>query len=314
MSKFKTLIGGLLFAASISVMANPIAIATGNKSSGSTYSAMFNEFQPFCGNVEMVEIETSGSIENVALLAQNKTNAAIVQSDMLSYQKINDPKSVESIFTLVALHPEELHIIALKTPRTDSSFYSGWFGKNEFVEYHRVSDIKNKRIGAVGGSVLSANVISQYGALGLSVMEYKTNTDLLSAIETGEVDAGLVVAGSPHAGVASLNHNFKLLDIDDNILDALTGSDNAIYRKAVLSYNNLKQTGVKTVSVDALLVSRQYRSPRMITNLHNLRSCIIDNVYDLQDRLGTHPKWQAVDPKYKGKWNWYELPNNNTEM
>jgi hypothetical protein len=69
----------------------------------------------------------------------------------------------------------------------------------------------------------------------------------------------------------------------------------------------LNQAGVDTIAVEALFVSRTYRSKRVLDKLSAARSCLEYNLADIQDRRGTHPKWQQVEEDNKGLWTYYEL-------
>lgn len=308
-SKFISLIAGVGMAfASITASAqsnDSFAVATGNGAQGSTYSAMFKEFIGQCSaelGHSFVEVETNGSIENINLLSGNKVNGAFVQSDLLAFYNMTDPESVKNIKTVFALHPEELHFIARSDTVKEGGFMG--FGGNE-VSYNSIEDLQGRKVGAVGGSVLSGRVIASKSDIDFDIVEYKDNGTLFNALLTGEVDSILVVGGAPHKAVMTLDTRYKILPVSGKLAEKIaTGS---VYKTAKVSYSNLNQAGVDTIAVEALFVSRTYRSKRVLDKLSAARSCLEYNLADIQDRRGTHPKWQQVEEDNKGLWSYYEL-------
>lgn len=284
--------------------AQAFMVATG-AAKGSTYTQMFNELRAQCPAPPMGMIETNGSIKNIDLLTGNQANGAFVQSDLLFFTKGTNAAKVANIKTLVGLHPEELHFIA----RSDT-YKSGGYGVGKFkiggsvVSYNTINDLAGKAVGAVGGSVLSGRVVSQYSGLNFAVTEYPNNDALKAGLLANEIDSILVVGGAPHALVASLDTNFKLLPVPPDAATRLKD----IYSPAVLSYSNLNANGVQTVSTQALFVTRTYSSQTMINNLAALRSCFNAKLGDIKDALGTHAKWQDVQVGNNGKWPLYDLP------
>ncbi len=81
-----------------------------------------------------------------------------------------------------------------------------------------------------------------------------------------------------------------------------------MYAPTKLSYSNMNQAGIDSVTTQSLLVTRTYRSPDMQNTLAKLRDCFNKEVPNLQDARGSHPKWQLVDTADKGKWDYYDLP------
>lgn len=81
----------------------------------------------------------------------------------------------------------------------------------------------------------------------------------------------------------------------------------SVYKPAKLSYSNLNQAGVDSVSTQAQLVTRVWRGEDMQNKLKALRQCFTRNVPNIQDTVGSHAKWQDVKPADKGSWTYYEL-------
>lgn len=279
----------------------------GGAKNGSTYSAMLGDLAGVCStdDLPLEEVNTNGGVKNLELLRGNKVKAALVPTSVLAAAKLENATAVANIKTLAVFHPEEVHLIA----RADTKFEGGVtaFGKNiggDKVEYKTTDDLKGRSVGAVGGSVVDARILNDFLKLGMKVVPQDDNAKLFDALTKGQIDAAVIVAGAPSTVVEKLpNGRFKFLAIRPNQELA------TVYSPTKVQYQNVSEgKAVDTISTQALLVSRTFRSDDMVANLAKLRACFVANVPKLQDKDGTHPKWQDVDPTSRGKWEWYELP------
>jgi TRAP-type uncharacterized transport system substrate-binding protein len=277
-------------------------IATGDKKAGSVYSTMFGELAATCSTGDWMEQTTTGGVQNKDMLLGNKVSGAWLQADMLEFERRLDPSKVENIKTLVAMHQEELHFIARADVKKEGGFM-GVGGKE--VSFKTLTDLKGRTVGAVGGSISSASVVSANSGLDFKVLPVADSTVLKQMLLEGKLDAILVVGGAPHPLVASLPASFKILSIPQDLVTKLASSK--LYSSALLSYSNVNASAVQSVSTQALLVTRVYRSKAMIAKLKEMRTCFAQKLGDIQDKNGTHPKWQFVDANNHGGWSWYEL-------
>lgn len=279
----------------------------GGLKNGSTYSAMLGDLASVCSTdaLAIEETNTSGGVENLELLKTNKVKSAVVPTDLLMNARRENPASVASIKTLFAMHPEEVHFIARDGVKTEGGVsFAGMNVGGSKVSYNNVEDLKGRPVGAVGGSVVTAQVVSFFLKLGLQVTPFADNTKLIAALTKGEIDAAVVVAGAPSGAVKALPAGgFKLMPILMNAELA------AVYTPTKLQYANLSNNKVvDTISTQALFVTRTFRSAEMMANLGALRSCFYASLPKIQDKDGTHAKWQVVDGNDRGKWEWYDLP------
>jgi TRAP-type uncharacterized transport system substrate-binding protein len=298
----RTLIA-LAFALSLtSAYAEDFVVATGDFKGGSTYSAMYRQLAKACSSdaLPLVENETKGSPQNVELLTSNQVNAAIVQTDLLSYFEQVDADKVKNIKTLFTLHPEELHFIARADTKKEGGFM-GLGGKE--VRFRSLADLRGRKVGAVGGSILSGRTVSAQSGIPFTLFDAGSNTALRQGLVEGKFDAILVVGGAPHALVSSLDTNFQILPIGDSEAKLLKA-----YKPTKVSYSNLNQSGIPTVMTQASFVTRTYRSTQMQNSLVQLRACFMKALPEIQDTRGSHAKCQLVDSSDKGIWPWYELP------
>lgn len=299
----------IAIALSVSVTAafsqvEPFEIATGDSKGGSTYSQMYREFAQRCGvQMGLRERETTGSVQNVALLTGNQVKGAFVQTDLLFFTKMTDEGKVANVKTLFALHPEELHFVARADVKKEGGYIGGLIGAKE-VSFNTITDVKGRAVGAVGGSVTSARVFSAQSGLNFSVQEFATNDLMKAALLEGKVDTILVVGGAPHKLIESLDGRFRILPVDPATITKVAG----VYAPAKLSYSNLGAAGVPSVSTQALFVTRIFRSAETQQQLSDLRACFSKQLPNIQDSAKTHAKWQLVDSANRGKWAVYDLP------
>jgi TRAP-type uncharacterized transport system substrate-binding protein len=279
----------------------------GGAKNGSTYSAMLGDLAAVCSTDELPieEVNTSGGVQNLDLLKGNKVKAALIPTSVLMAAQYQNATSVANIKTLVSMHPEEVHVIARSDVKKEGGLNLGSFNiGGDKVSFNSLTDLKGHAVGAVGGSVVDARLMNDLLHLGMNVTPFPNNVDLFKALTSGQIDAAVIVAGAPSAVVTNLpNGKFRFLSVSPN-------QDLAkAYEPTKIQYQNVSDgKAVDTISTRALLVSRTFRSNDMLNTLAKFRACFISNVPKLQDKDGTHPKWQDVDPTIRGKWDWYDLP------
>lgn len=281
--------------------AQSLAVATGGPAG--TYHAMFRELNARCGvdtgsGIDIKEVPSSGSNENVDKMVANQVNGAFVQTDVLILR--SKTEDLSKVKTLFSLHSEQVHLIA----RAEGVKEGGVLGFGaKTIHFNTISDLNGRSVGAAGGSVLTAKVIKAQSGIGYNVTEFPSNKAALEALSAGQVDGVVIVGGEPMAEVAALPSTYRLLPIQPAIQDKLK----AVYQPARLSYRNLNAAGVPTVSIRSLFVTREYKSARFVSALTALRACFLKNIDDLQETTNTSPAWQSVDAKDQGKWAWYDL-------
>lgn len=284
--------------------AQTLKVATG--SAKLTYSTMFKEMVQHCGNtLPLVEVNSNGSMDNVDKLVGNEVNAGFVQSDVLWLRARTE--ELGNVKTLLALHNEQVHIIAPVKSGLKAGGVLGVLGVlgvgGSEVVINDITGLAGQRVAATGGSAVTAKVIRLQSEIPFTVVEYPNNDAVIAAVTKGEAAAAIVVGGQPLPLVRGLNASFKLLAIPPAVQERLKG----VYRTTRLNYSNLNAAGVPTVATDALLVTREYKTERMVGALASFRGCVLSKVDELKETTGTHPAWQAVDAANRGKWAWYEL-------
>jgi TRAP-type uncharacterized transport system substrate-binding protein len=288
---------------SLSAFSQQLVVSTGAPSG--TYSKMFKELSAECTpvmSVPLIEKNSGGSVDNIDKILANEVNAGIVQTDVLFFRAKTDDLS--RVKTLVTLFPEEVHILALSANRKEGGVMG--MGAKE-ISVNTLSDLNGRKVGSWGGSFVTAQVVRLQSEVAFSTVEFPDQKSALAALTAGQVDAILAVGGAPLDWVKSLSRAYKLVDIREAFVGKLKG----IYKPAKVSYPNLGQSGVSTVSTDSILVTREYKTPRFVESLSALRSCFRTNIEDLQEKPGNHAKWMLVDPNTVPKWPAYVLPETS---
>lgn len=278
----------------------------GGAKQGSVYSSVLATLDTRCSTdaMKLREVNTSGGVQNLSLLRTGKVKAGILPNDLLFAAKLENPTSVSNLKVVIPLHNEDVHLFARDDTKMEGGFQV--FGKNvggTAVTFNRPEDLKGRVVGAVGGSAVTARVLSELLDIGFTVKNYEDNKSLVVALTNKEIDAGLVVAGSPSPVVESLR-GFKLLPLRGNSNTA------AVYSATKIQYEHMgNNRAVDTLSTQALLVARPFRGQDALNQLAALRSCFLKNLDAIADADGSHPVWSTMDPTVTPKWDLYVLPN-----
>lgn len=289
----------ILVAMTMMSQAQSFKVSTG--SSSGTYSRIIRELSPICANaVQITEMNSTGSMENIDRITGNVANSALVQSDVLAYRARNE--DLGNIKTLVSLFPEEIHIVSLATLKTKEGGTLGFGAKA--VQLSTINDLVGRTVVAAGGSFITAQVIRLQTEIGFNVIEAPNTAAALKAVADGTAHAAIIVGGQPMADITALDKNFRLLSIPETVVAKLK----SIYKPARVTYSKMGAQGVTTVSVDSLFVVRAYTTPKFIDAAARLRACFIENVATIAEEPGMAPAWSKIDVTNQGKWAYYQLP------
>ncbi|MDO4246365.1 MAG: TAXI family TRAP transporter solute-binding subunit [Deinococcus sp.] len=259
--------------------ANFMDVATSPK--GSTNSDMFRDVGRVCGEASYLrQRQTSGSVENLDLLLSNQVSLAFVQLDVLKArdQIERDPRA-KDVRVLLPLNFDEIHLIARPAKKD-------FLGRTKGVT--KFTDLKSKKLGAWGGSVITAKVAQAKSKLNFSVVPYKTREETLAALAAGKVDAVLAVVGQPADWVKALNPAQNVLIP----LDLPQGTLSGFYRPATLRYPGFSD--VPTYAVQRILATRNFTDAQRRAVLLRYQKCAFSKLSVLQQTPGMHPKWTEV--------------------
>jgi TRAP-type uncharacterized transport system substrate-binding protein len=252
---------------------------------GSTAADMFRDLGRVCTSAALLrQRQTSGSIENIQLLMENKVALAFVQLDVLKARdQIDQDPRAKDLRVLLPLNFDEIHLI-VKRPTRDV------FGRIKGVT--AFSGLKGKRVGAWGGSVVTAQILKAKANNAYTVVPLNDRAASLAALNAGQVDAVLAVVGQPADWINTLNpavFTLAPLDIPQGVL-------NGFYRPARLLYPKFG-AAISTYSVQRLLITRNFKTPERRLPLLAYQKCALSKLSTLQETEGMHPKWNEVTLK-----------------
>lgn len=293
------ILGAALSLGMVAAQAQSLKVSTGG--SAGSYSRMFKEMSTTCQQeIQLVEMNSSGSMQNIDRITGNEANAAFVQTDVLFFR--GRTEELGNIKTLVTMHPEEVHVLALTDSKQKEGGTLGFGAKA--VQLNAVTDLANRVVAASGGSFITAQVIRLQTEIPFQIVEAKSSADAIAMVGAGQASAAILVGGAPLGDVNALGREFKLL----NFSEATMGKLKNVYKPAKLNYSKMTQsTGIQTIATDALFVTREYKTPKFVEGLSKLRTCINKNVPVLAEEIGMHPAWSKVKVGDTSKWPMLDL-------
>lgn len=304
-TRFALIAAAALLATSAFAQAdNVIKISTGGPKG--TYANFFKSIQAKCGDqLQLIEVPSGGSDDNIDNLISKKADAAFVQTDTLQFTALNDPRAGDNnIRVLLPMYPEEVHVVALKSLAKISGGFSA-FGRNiggTAVSLNSLADLHGMKVGAWGGSYTTARAIQVLGNAGYEPVQYKDAAAAFAALNAGEIAAVVAVGGQPMQSISELSASYKLLTIDRALADKVKA-----YVPASVSYKNLGAAGVTTVAARSVLAVKNYSTPERRAKMAQLKKCITSNEGEFKEGTGHHAKWADVDFSQPVAWANYDV-------
>lgn len=292
-----SVIGSQVFAADTT----QIVIAA--DSSSGTYRKMLGEIIGVCAsdefNIQEAKGVSGGAPGNLDALINNQAQAAFLHSDVFFANSQADP-SYKRFQTLVALYPEPIHILTLRTSKTKKQGTFA-FGTQEF---NTLSDLKGFVVGAAGGGMYTARILQGQGEAGFkSIAQFGSGKEVIEALNNGEIAAAIFVGAAPLPNIAALDKNtYRLLPLDEAVGSKVKG----VYRPVTINYAGLTNGPVQTMAPLATLLTRKFNTPNKVNGQRHFRECFYKNLDQLKDNGS--PNWQAVEPGDHGVLDWYDIP------
>ena len=280
-------------------------------SSSGTYKQFLKELAAATPDSGLVfqEVPSSGAVENLDLLINNKVMGAFLHSDVIANRSKNEPNAQldKKFQTLVALFPEDVHFLALAESKrlTGGTMGTSWGAKP--IVLKTLDDLANLNVGAAGGGWITANMVKFLSDVPYKVMPtYSSGAEVLAALDRGDIDAAVFVGASPLPNLENLGPKYKILAIQGTTADKLKQQ----YQPTTVTYTKMSPSPVPTVAAQCLFVSKVYKSPLFVNALTRFRSSFFANLDTIKETPGNHPKWQSVDVDNHGPWVYMDLLTN----
>ncbi|MBG9456861.1 immunogenic protein [Lysinibacillus sphaericus] len=223
---------------------------------------------------------SQASAANMTALQDGKGEIAFVQSDIAFYAtegtKMFDGKKIDTIAALGALYPETVQLVT-----TEASGIKSY------------ADLKGKKV-SVGapGSGTYANAEQLLEIHGLTMDDIKAqNLDFgesADGLQSGQIDAAFITAGTPTGAVEALNATTKIniIGMDAGKADELIAKYPYYAKDTVKAgtYGIAKDT--ETVSVLAMLAVKKDLPEDVVYSMTKA-------IYDNKDKI-SHPKGQFI--------------------
>lgn len=281
-------------------------------SSSGTYNKMLGEIIGVCSTdqftIEPASGISGGAVGNLDALVNNKVDAAWLHSDVYIFNANTDP-SYNRYKTLIAGWPEPIHVLVLRTSKTSKP---GTFSYGK-LQINTLSDLigNNFKVGAAGGGVKTASILSQQGGGNFQVLDMQSGGAVIPALDNGTIDAAIFVGAAPLPNFDKINKaNYKLVPIGD----AIGGRVSNLYRQAKINYPTLTNGPITTLAPIATLLSKNFSTTAKIQGQAAMRSCVAAKLGDLQD-TGS-PNWGDVTANDHGipTIPWLDLPVVSTPV
>lgn len=321
-------------------MTKAMVISTGSQAGA--YNPMGNDVVNICqiGGSTGV-LESGGSIDNHNNIWETQpamASSGIFQYDFALYMRDRDPRWQQSMEVVARLHDEYLQIIALDRKIEEGGVNMSWAGMGRLggttTILQSFDSLKGRTVYAWGGSLYSANVLSDKFNLGLQVVDLSgTAPDGKGGFVKVEKDAApqkvaamLIAQGKGVAviavGAANLSwvneangysKQWKLLPVSNDQHLKVAGT----YGLGKVSYLNLSGGQVQTLTVPALLMTRKYTTEARVAPIMAVQNCIRTKIATLRDEGNNKSKWAEVDPKkalsFEG-WPMFQAPAGMTPV
>ncbi|CZF83366.1 MULTISPECIES: TAXI family TRAP transporter solute-binding subunit [Grimontia] len=300
------------------LVAKELVMGTGGPTGN--YFGMGNDIAEYCADevtdFDLTITNSGGSVDNLLGITNKKYALGMVQEDVLNFHAKRSPKQVNKnrIKVLSGLHEEAVHLLIPKNykPKGNDSggMWTKWFGGSEKkAQKFELPMLKGQTVGSWGGSMVSAQALSYFFNLNLSVVEAANNPNDTSM-------PLVLVGGAPYAVVDEYLKTGKwtLAELDYDQISQTAG----FYSKQNVNYQIAgKVQSIETVGVRALLVGKSFRKKKRNASMIELATCIYANVADLADDPNTNPNWASVydylEDEGQSDWSYFPLDEDKLE-
>lgn len=305
---------------SYSTSAENLTLNMGTGGPTGNYIAMGKDINNYCSNELSVNIniqESNGSVDNLLGMLNKKYDLGIVQNDVLHYNAERSPNKINRnrVKIIAGLHEEAVHLLIPKdyNPDSDTKKEGLWSDlispkKIDAPKKFQLSMLKDHKIGATGGAIVSAEALSYFFDLNLEVY----NTPL--AVNNTSMPI-VIVGGAPYGPVKSYLDTGKWMLAS---LDYDAVSEKApFYNQQTVNYRiDGKMQAVSTLGVRALLIGKSFRNENRNAPMTELATCIYRNIVDLADDNETNANWNNVYEYIEdgGQSDWSYFPLDSTKL
>lgn len=265
-----------------------------------TYFPMVRNMAVYCAPLQIENLQSGGSDENIERLLANGADLGIVQVDLLfKRSKIDNDDNVKKLLAVMPLHIEAMHVVVLdKSGLQNFSELGGKPGN-----WAGMGKVKPKTIAVWGGSIESAVIIKALSGVNFEIDAVQNVDEALNKLNAGQVDALLAMGGQPLGWVKEKlkrgTHHMVTFDVP---MERVQGA----YRRTALNYASLGVLSKQTIGTNAALMSYNFTDPDKVRAISLLRQCLWDQLSKMQQDGDVHGQWRNVEKdKQVDGWSYF---------
>lgn len=281
----------------------PTAACTGLKvatgPAGKGYSAVFKDIKAICGaTVPLCEVNTNGALDNVTALSTKEADIGFATVDTWSTMKQGD-ENIAGLQAIMGLNFNYLHVVvASRGFEVQGAKKYGFIeGDKSTVVIQKFSELRGRKVAAVGSGQLLGRLIDKQGGYGLQIVDVDSDAQALDMVKKGQVAAVFTVSGWPSGVLRGLKQDAGVTLVP---FDVPTG--NPIYQVRQVSYKGMGVFNNNSLAIPNVLFTRPFKGEKA-AEVSKLRSCITANLQNLQE--GEYaPAWNEI----KSADNTFDVP------
>lgn len=274
-----------------------LKVATGPAGKG--YSAVFKDIKAVCGaTVPMCEVNTNGALDNVTALSMKEADIGFATVDTWSTMKQGD-ENIAGLQAIMGLNFNYLHVVVASGgfQVQGAKKYGFIAGDKSMVVIQKFSELRGRKVAAVGSGQLLGRLIDKQGGYGLQIVDVDSDAQALDMVKKGQVAAVFTVSGWPSGVLRGLKRDAGMTLVP---FDIPTG--NPIYQVRQVNYKGMGVFNNNSLAIPNVLLTRPFKGEKA-AEVSRLRSCIAANLQNLQE--GEYaPAWNEI----KSVDNTFDVP------
>lgn len=230
--------------------------------------------------LDVTDLLTDGSIDNINHLLDKKANFGITQLDVLQNYSIGAPEVKGQVRVVIPMYGEEVHVVAHKGIKS-------------------IQDLKGKRI-SIGEANSGMKITSLIFLSQSDITEDTTKieefhpTKAIPMLLNKELDAVILIGGYPLKILSDIpaaeKANIHIVNFDGTVYEAVRGA-NILYQRSTIPEATYpwQEGAIKTIVVESVLIARSDVSDSEVSNL-------VKNIFENRISLGVkHEKWNKIN-------------------
>lgn len=285
MKKIISMFAAMVLSMSAMAQVQTLKVATGPVGKG--YSAIFKDMKSVCGDkVNLVEVNSSGGLENLSLLSTNKAAIGIAQLDTVMAMR-NGDENIAGLQQVTPLNNNILHVVSAANGYVVKG--ANVWNKDTVAYIRNFTQLRGKRVALVGSAQLLGRKLDKSLGYGMQFVDVNGKTadmDAIAMVKAGQVDAMMSVTSWPAPVFDSLTPANGVVMVNYDAPSALPFTVKSVTYRGIGMYN------VQSLASRNILLTRPFKGANSKA-VAALKKCLFDNLLDLQEGE-FEPAWKEV--------------------